>query len=203
MRRFDGDKLVLASHNPGKLAEIRELLAPFPVAVISAKELDLPEPEETESTFSGNARIKAHAAANATGLPALSDDSGLEVEALRGAPGVHTADWAITPDGTRDFTMAMTKVWERLEAAKAPFPRRAKFCCTLALAWPDGHDEVVSGQVPGQIVWPMRGELGHGFDPIFRPDGYNQTFGEMEPTQKNALSHRAVAFKKLVDGVFK
>lgn len=203
MRRFDGDKLVLASHNAGKLEEIRLLLAPLPVAVISVKELGLPEPEETEATFAGNARIKAHAAAKTTGLPALADDSGLEVEALRGAPGVFTADWAKTPDGTRDFAMAMTKVWEKLEAAKAAFPRRAKLSCTLVLAWPDGHDEIFSGQVPGQIVWPMRGEFGHGFDPIFRPDGYNQTFGEMEPEQKSAMSHRAVAFRKLVEGVFK
>lgn len=203
MRRFEGEKLVLASHNAGKLAEIRELLAPFPVAVVSAKELGLDEPEETETSFSGNALIKSRAAVLATGLPALADDSGLEVEALRGAPGVHTADWAKTPEGTRDFVMAMTKVWERLEAAKAPFPRRAKFSCTLALSWPDGHDEVVAGSVQGQIVWPMRGDLGHGFDPVFRPDGYTQTFGEMEPAQKNAISHRAVAFKKLVDEVFK
>lgn len=201
-RRFDGEKLVLASHNAGKLQEIRLLLAPFPVAVISAKELGLPVPEETESTFAGNARLKALAAANATGLPALADDSGLEVEALRGAPGVLTADWAETPEG-RDFAMAMTKVWERLETMKAAFPRRAKFCSTLALAWPDGHVEVFAGQVAGQIVWPMRGEVGHGYDPIFRPEGYNQTFGEMDPMQKNAISHRAVAFKKLVDGCFK
>ncbi len=201
-RRFHGEKLVLASHNAGKLQEIRLLLAPFPVAVISAKELGLPVPEETESTFAGNATLKALAAAKATGLPALADDSGLEVEALRGAPGVLTADWAETPEG-RDFGMAMTKVWERLEAMKAAFPRRAKFCSTLALAWPDEHVEVFAGQVAGQIVWPMRGEVGHGYDPIFRPEGYNQTFGEMDPTQKNVISHRAVAFKKLVDGCFK
>lgn len=203
MRHFDGEKLVLASHNAGKLEEIRLLLAPFPLAVISVKELGLPVPEETENTFSGNATIKALAAAKATGLPALSDDSGLEVEALRNAPGVHTADWATLPDGSRDFTMAMTKVWERLEATKAPFPRRARFCCALALAWPDEHVELFTGEVTGQIVWPMRGEMGHGFDPIFRPDGYNQTFGEMDPVQKSKISHRAVAFKKLVEGAFK
>ena len=201
-RRFDGAKLVLASHNSGKLEEIRLLLAPFPVAVISAKELGLPVPEETESTFAGNATLKALAAAKATGLPALADDSGLEVEALRGAPGVHTADWAETPAG-RDFVLAMTKVWERLEATRAAFPRRAKFCSTLALAWPDGHVEVFAGQIAGQIVWPMRGGVGHGYDPIFRPEGFNQTFGEMPPAQKNAISHRAVAFKKLVEGCFK
>lgn len=201
-RHFDGAKLVLASHNSGKLEEIRLLLAPFPVAVISAKELGLPVPDETESTFAGNATLKALAAARATGLPALADDSGLEVEALRGAPGVHTADWAETPTG-RDFVLAMTKVWERLESTKAGFPRRAKFCSTLSLAWPDGHVEVFAGQIAGQIVWPMRGSIGHGYDPIFRPEGYNQTFGEMPPMQKNAISHRAVAFKKLVEGCFK
>lgn len=203
MRRFEGDKLVLASHNAGKLEEIRLLLAKFPLAVISVKELGLPEPEETELTFEGNAKIKAHAAAQATGLPALADDSGLEVEALRGKPGVHTADWAKTEDGTRDFVMAMEKVWQKLEDIKAPFPRRAKFTCTLVMAWPDGHDEVFTGEVQGQIVWPMRGELGHGFDPIFRPEGHNRTLGEMEPAMKNSISHRAVAFRKLVDGVFK
>lgn len=200
-RQFDGEKLVLASHNRGKLEEIRLLLAPYPVAVISAVELGLAVPEETENTFEGNARLKAHAAAAATGLPALADDSGLEVEALRNAPGVHTADWAETPNG-RDFPMAMTKVWERLEAAKAPFPRRARFCSTLCVAWPDGHDEIFTGTVEGQIVWPMRGEQGHGFDPIFRPDGYSVTFGEMDPDEKNKISHRAVAFRKLVKGLF-
>ncbi|MDE3027171.1 MAG: RdgB/HAM1 family non-canonical purine NTP pyrophosphatase [Paracoccaceae bacterium] len=202
MARFDSEKLVLASHNLGKLEEIRLLLAPYPVAVISAVELGLEVPAETETTFAGNALLKAHAAAKATGLPALSDDSGIEVEALRGAPGVHTADWAETVDGSRDFPMAMAKVWDRLEAAKAPFPRRAKFVCVLAMAWPDGHEEVFNGQVEGQIVWPMRGEIGHGFDPIFRPEGYTKTFGEMERAEKSAISHRAVAFKKLVKAMF-
>jgi XTP/dITP diphosphohydrolase len=202
MARFDSEKLVLASHNLGKLEEIRLLLAPYPVAVISAVELGLEVPAETETTFAGNALLKAHAAAKATGLPALSDDSGIEVEALRGAPGVHTADWAETPDGSRDFPMAMAKVWDRLEAAKAPFPRRAKFVCVLAMAWPDGREEVFNGQVEGQIVWPMRGEIGHGFDPIFRPEGYTKTFGEMERAEKSAISHRAVAFKKLVKAMF-
>ena len=202
MARFGSEKLVLASHNVGKLEEIRLLLAPYPVAVISAVELGLDVPAETETTFAGNAVRKAHAAAQATGLPALSDDSGIEVEALRGAPGVHTADWAETPDGSRDFPMAMAKVWDRLEAAKAPFPRRAKFVCVLAMAWPDGREEVFNGQVEGQIVWPMRGEIGHGFDPIFRPEGYTKTFGEMERAEKSAISHRAVAFKKLVKAMF-
>ncbi len=202
MTRIGSAKLVLASHNVGKLEEIRLLLAPYPVAVISAVELGLDVPAETEATFAGNALLKAHAAAKATGLPALSDDSGIEVEALRGAPGVHTADWAETGDGTRDFPMAMAKVWDRLEAAKAPFPRRAKFVCVLAMAWPDGREEVFNGQVEGQIVWPMRGEIGHGFDPIFRPEGYTKTFGEMERAEKSAISHRAVAFKKLVKAMF-
>jgi XTP/dITP diphosphohydrolase len=142
-----------------------------------------------------NARIKAHAAARATGLPALADDSGIEVEALDGAPGVYTADWAETSQG-RDFVMAMTRTHEKLEQIGAPHPRRARFCCTLVLAWPDGHDEVFPGQMPGRIVWPMRGDQGHGYDPIFQPDGYDHTFGEMDRREKNRISHRADAFRK-------
>ena len=202
MPNFEGEKLVLASHNAGKLEEIRALLAEHPVEVVSAGELGLPVPEETETSFEGNARLKASAAAKATGLPALADDSGLEVEALRGAPGVYTADWAETPKG-RDFDMAMQKVWDRLEEIGADFPRRARFCSTLAMAWPDGTDEIFAGTVEGQIVWPKRGENGHGYDPIFRPDGYAETFGEMDPEEKNEISHRAVAFRKLVEGLFK
>ncbi|TMV80916.1 RdgB/HAM1 family non-canonical purine NTP pyrophosphatase [Thioclava sp. BHET1] len=201
MPKFEGEKLVLATHNAGKLEEIRALLAEYPVEVVSAGELGLPVPDETETSFEGNARLKAHAAAKATGLPALADDSGLEVEALRGAPGVYTADWAETPEG-RDFDMAMQKVWDRLEAIGADFPRRARFCSTLAIAWPDGEDEIFAGTVEGQIVWPKRGENGHGYDPIFRPDGYSETFGEMDPEEKNEISHRAVAFRKLVEGLF-
>lgn len=163
--------------------------------------MGLPEPVETEETFVGNARIKAHAAAQAMQMPALADDSGIEIDALGGAPGVHTADWAETPAG-RDFTMAMTRTWEKLEAAGAPFPRRARFCCTLVLAWPDGHDEVFEGAMAGQIVWPMRGTEGHGYDPIFQPDGHDVTFGEMDRWQKNQISHRADAFRKLVKGCF-
>jgi len=163
--------------------------------------MGLPEPEETEETFVGNARIKAHAAAQAMEMPALADDSGIEIDALGGAPGVHTADWAETPAG-RDFTMAMTRTWEKLEAVGAPFPRRARFCCTLVLAWPDGHDEVFEGAMAGQIVWPMRGTQGHGYDPIFQPDGHDVTFGEMDRWQKNQISHRADAFRKLVKGCF-
>jgi len=162
---------------------------------------DLPEPEETETTFAGNARIKAHAAVQATGLPALSDDSGITVDGLDGAPGVYTADWAETPDG-RDFVLAMTRTWSELETRDAPFPRNAQFRCCLVLAWPDGHDEVFEGVMPGQLVWPMRGDQGHGYDPIFQPNGYDITFGEMDRWEKNKISHRADAFKKLIEGCF-
>ena len=191
----------MASHNKGKLEEIAQLLRPFAVEAVSAADMGLPEPAETETTFVGNARIKAHAAAKATGLPALSDDSGIEVESLGNAPGVYTADWAGTPQG-RDFGMAMGKTWALLEASEAPFPRKARFCCTLVLAWPDGHDEVFTGEMAGQIVWPMRGDLGHGYDPIFQPDGFDLTFGEMDRWQKNEISHRADAFRKLVKECF-
>jgi len=155
MRKFDGSELLIATHNQGKLEEIADLLSPFGVAVSSNADHGLPEPEETETTFTGNARIKAHAAVKATGLPALSDDSGITVDGLGGAPGVYTADWAETPDG-RDFVMAMTRTWNELEAANAPEPRLAQFRCCLVLAWPDGHDEVFEGIMPGRLVWPMR-----------------------------------------------
>jgi XTP/dITP diphosphohydrolase len=197
MRRFTGNTLLVATHNQGKLEEIAHLLEPFGITVTSAKDRGLPEPEETGTSFVENARIKAHAAAKATGLPALSDDSGIEIDALDGAPGVYTADWAETPDG-RDFVMAMTRTHDALEAANAPEPRTARFCCTLVLAWPDGHDEVFPGTVEGRIIWPMRGEQGHGYDPIFQPDGHDMTFGEMDRWEKNRISHRADAFAKLV-----
>ncbi|MCC6006272.1 MAG: RdgB/HAM1 family non-canonical purine NTP pyrophosphatase [Rhodobacteraceae bacterium] len=200
-RRFEGDRLLVATHNLGKLEEIAALLAPRGVICTSAADHGLPEPAETESTFAGNARIKAHAAARATGLPALSDDSGLVVDGLGGAPGVHTADWAETGQG-RDFVMAMERLWHELEAARAPEPRNARFCCTLVLAWPDGHDELFEGMVHGRIVWPMRGVLGHGFDPVFLPDGHELTFGEMDRWEKNRLSHRADAIARLVEGCF-
>ncbi|MFD1913656.1 RdgB/HAM1 family non-canonical purine NTP pyrophosphatase [Halodurantibacterium flavum] len=201
MRRFSGDRLVVATHNKGKLQEMTELLAPFGIRLSSAADHGLPEPEETETTFIGNARIKAHAAASATGLPALADDSGIVVDGLDGAPGVHTADWAETPAG-RDFVMAMTRTWAELEARNAPHPRTARFCCTLVLAWPDGHDEVFEGRMEGAVIWPMRGSHGHGFDPIFLPAGSDLTFAEMEPARKNEISHRADAFRKLVEGCF-
>ena len=201
MRRFVGDHLIVATHNQGKLEEIGALLHPFGIRLSSNADHGLPEPLETEASFAGNARIKAHAAAQATGLPALADDSGIEINGLDGAPGVYTADWAETSQG-RDFGQAMTRVWNALEQRAVPEPRRARFCCTLVLAWPDGHDDVFAGSMPGRIVWPMRGDLGHGYDPIFQPDGYEVTFGEMDRWQKNQISHRADAFAKLVAGCF-
>lgn len=197
MRHFSGDKLLVATHNAGKLEELREMLAPYGVSVVGAKEMNLPEPEETEITFVGNARIKAHAAAKATGLPALADDSGIEVDCLDGAPGVYTADWAWTPMG-RDFHMAMQKTWAACDDEGAPEPRTARFRATLVLAWPDGHDEVFEGKAEGQLVWPMRGEQGHGYDPMFQPEGHTRTFAEMSAEEKNAISHRADAFAKFV-----
>lgn len=201
MARFEGERLILASHNRGKLEEIERLLEPYGIDVTSVADLGLPEPAETETTFVGNARIKAHAASRATGLPALADDSGLEIDALGGAPGVYTADWAETPTG-RDFMLAMTKAWNELEAISAPHPRKARFCCTFVLAWSDGKDMVFQGFVSGQLVWPIRGERGHGYDPMFQPDGYEVTFGEMDRWEKNKISHRAAAFAKLVEACF-
>tara|TARA_R110002110_G_scaffold106774_7_gene267525 strand:- start:20354 stop:20965 length:612 start_codon:yes stop_codon:yes gene_type:complete len=200
-RKFTEKRILIATHNAGKLEEMGQLFAPFGVTVVGAADLNLPEPEETETTFVGNARIKAHAAAKATGLPALSDDSGIEVEALENAPGVYTADWAETPNG-RDFLMAMTKTHNLLEERGAAQPRRARFCATLVLAWPDGHDEVFAGKVNGTLVWPIRGALGHGYDPMFQPDGHEITFAEMDSDQKNRISHRADAFAKLISGCF-
>ena len=199
MRKFTGQQMVVATHNTGKLDEIADLLKPYSIKLTSNLDHGLPEPDETETTFVGNARIKAHAAAQATGLPALADDSGIEIDGLGGAPGVHTADWAETPHG-RDFVLAMTRSWNALEAAQTPEPRIARFCSTLVLAWPDGHDEVFAGTMAGRIVWPMRGNQGHGYDPIFKPEGYDITFGQMDRWEKNKISHRANAFEKLVVG---
>lgn len=200
-RKFVEKELIVATHNAGKLAEMDDLLGPFGITVRGAAELDLDEPEETETTFIGNARIKAKAAVEATGLPALSDDSGIQVDALGGAPGVYTADWAETENG-RDFVMAMERVNRELEAKNEPHPRTARFCCTLVLAWPDGHEEIFEGVMPGQVVWPMRGNNGHGYDPIFVPDGHDVTFAEMPTDLKNSISHRADAVSKLVKGCF-
>lgn len=201
MRRFSGDRLLVATHNAGKLAEIADLLTPLAIRVMSAAALGLPEPEETESTFAGNARIKAHAGAQASGLPTLADDSGMSVDALDGAPGVYTADWAETPGG-RDFDMAMQRVRAELETVLAAPPHLAQFRCTLVLAWPDGTDVCVEGVMPGQIVWPPRGTLGHGFDPMFQPDGFDQTFAEMDRWKKNRISHRGRAFDMLLKECF-
>ena len=192
MRRFTGPEMVLASHNKGKIDEMRALLVPHGIKLSSAADHGLPEPEETGTTFVENARIKAHAAVAGTGLPALADDSGIEIDALGGAPGVYTADWAETQSG-RDFVMAMTVTHQKLEDVSAPHPRTARFCCTLVLAWPDGHDEVFAGVMPGHVTWPMRGDQGHGYDPIFVPEGYDITFGEMDRWEKNKISHRARA----------
>ncbi len=200
-RRFTGDTLLIATHNKGKLEEMAHLLQPFGVKVVGAAEMNLPEPEETEDTFVGNARIKAHAAARATGLPALSDDSGITIDALDGAPGVYTADWAETDNG-RDFLMAMSRAHDALEAKGAPHPRLAQFRCTLVLAWPDGHDEVFEGVAPGHLVWPIRGAAGFGYDPMFVPEGHDVTFAEMDRWEKNKISHRARAVEKFVKGCF-
>lgn len=203
-RRLRPGRLVLATHNQGKLGEMRALIAPFGFDVVSAGELGLPEPAETGTTFEHNARTKAMAAMRATGLPALADDSGICVQALDGAPGVHTADWAETGNG-RDFMMAMRTVEEKLQAAGATEPgrRRAAFVATLCLCWPDGHCAFFRGEAPGHMVWPPRGGLGFGYDPVFLPDGHARTFGEMSAAEKHgwrpgdaeALSHRARAVK--------
>ena len=197
MRRFEGSELLIATHNLGKLAEFEAMLAPLGIACRSNRDFGLPEPEETETTFVGNARLKAKAAVAATGLPALADDSGIMIDGLDGAPGVHTADWAETPMG-RDFTRAMTRAWTELEDRDAPLPRTAQFCATLVLMWPDGHEEVFEGRVAGELVWPVRGVVGHGYDPMFKPDDEDLTFAEMTPERKNAISHRALALRKLL-----
>ncbi len=195
-RRFDAEKLVIASHNAGKVREIAELLAPHRVAVVSAADLALDEPEETGETFADNARLKAEAAAAASGLPALADDSGLCVVALDGAPGVYSARWA---GPNKDFGHAM----ERVRVALDDTPdREAYFVCVLALAWPDGHVESFEGRVYGRLVFPPRGDKGFGYDPIFEPVGEDRTFAEMDPAEKHAMSHRAQAFDLLMAACF-
>lgn len=189
-----GERIVLASHNAGKLREVAALLAPFGVPVVSAQALGLPEPAETEDSFLGNARIKALAAARAAGLPALADDSGFGVAALGGDPGVRTADWAMLADGTRDYGMAMAKV-ARLAAPHGD--RSAWFTCALVLAWPDGHAEGFEGRVDGSWVFPPRGVQGFGYDPMFVPEDRDVTFGEMAPEEKHRHNHRARAFALL------
>ena len=196
MRKLTDKTLLVATHNRGKLEEVSDLLKNHGLSAVGAAAMGLPEPDETGITFVENARLKAHAAAQATGLPALADDSGISIDALGGAPGVYTADWAETENG-RDFAMAMARAHNELGAINAPHPRTAQFCCTFVLAWPDGHDEVFEGRMEGQVVWPMRGDQGHGYDPVFQPAGYEITFGEMDRWEKNKISHRADAFHKL------
>ena len=206
MRMLEDRKIVVASHNAGKLAEIADLIGPFGFEARSAAEYGLPEPEETGTTFEENAYIKASAAASATGLPALSDDSGLMVDALGGEPGVYTADWATRADGSRDFAMAMRVTEEKLteKGAMSSDRRTGRFVSVLCVAWPDGHAEYFRGEVEGLLVWPPRGEKGFGYDPMFQPDGHDATFGEMSAEEKHgwkpgdadALSHRARAFRE-------
>ncbi len=191
-RQLRKGRLVIASHNAGKLSEIAELVAPFGVDAVAAGSLGLPAPEETGTTFKANAELKALAAAEGAGLPALADDSGLVVLALSDAPGLHSARWA-GPE--RDFARAMARVEEELDDSE---DRSAYFLCALALAWPDGHRESFEGRVDGALVWPPRGDRGFGYDPIFLPEGETLTFGEMEPARKHAMSHRARAFARLV-----
>jgi XTP/dITP diphosphohydrolase len=204
---LDGETLVIATHNPGKLREIVELIEPFGVQVTPAAELGLPEPEETGASFAANAALKAHAAAAGSGHPALADDSGLAVAALGGAPGIHSARWArFEDDGPeKDFGAAMARVERELGAAAAASgmeDRRAAFVCALCLAYPDGREQTFEGRIEGRLVWPPRGEMGFGYDPMFQAEGFDITFGEMEPAEKHKISHRARAFAKLVRDVF-
>lgn len=187
---------MIASHNPGKVREIGDLLAPFQIEVVSAGALGLAEPDEVERTFAGNARLKAVAAARASRLPALADDSGLEVRALGGKPGILSARWA---GPNKDFAAAMRRIEDGLEGKS---DRRANFTCALALAWPDEHCETFEGRVDGTLAWPPRGNKGFGYDPVFVPNGGTQTFGEMDPDAKHAISHRADAFAKLIAACF-
>ena len=198
IRKLAPGKLVIASHNEGKVREIEALLGPYGIQPISAKSLDLPEPEETGTTFVANAELKALQAADLSGLPALADDSGLCVEALNGDPGIFSARWA---GPGKDFGVAMKLVEDRLAAAGPDAVRDAHFVCALALAWPDGHVEWFEGRVDGLLVWPPRGEHGFGYDPMFVPNGHDRTFGEMTHDEKTPLTHRAAAFRQLVDAV--
>ena len=197
MKRI-GHKLVIATHNPGKLREIAALLAPLGIECVGAEEIDLPEPEETGNSFVDNAELKARQAADLSGLPALADDSGLAVDALHGKPGIFSARWAEDEAGSRDFGRAMERVWREVEAAGPDAGHDAHFACALSLAWPDGAIESFAGRVDGTLVWPPRGEHGFGYDPMFVAAGYDRTFGEIDPDEKHRISHRADAFRKLV-----
>jgi len=196
------EKLVIATHNPGKLREIQELLAPLGIDCVGAAELGLPEPEEIGNTFIDNADLKAREAADLSGLPALADDSGLAVDALHGLPGIFSARWAEDADGNRDFSRAMERVWREVEAAGPEAGRDAHFACALSLAWPDdGQVKSFEGRVDGTLTWPPRGQQGFGYDPMFLPAGYDQTFGEIDPEIKHRISHRANAFRRLVSAL--
>lgn len=195
-RKLQSGRVVVATHNAGKVKELKALLEPYGLDLVSAKELDLPEPEETGTTFFFNAELKAMSAADLSGLPAIADDSGLCVEALNGDPGVYTANWAETENG-RDWMLAMTKVEDALALLGPDASRSAYFACVLSVVWPDGHVESFEGRVDGHLVWPPRGDKGFGYDPIFVPNGYDQTFAEMDPSVKHVISHRAAAFAKL------
>ncbi|UZK68203.1 RdgB/HAM1 family non-canonical purine NTP pyrophosphatase [Sphingomonas sp. S1-29] len=199
IRKLTPGRLVIASHNPGKVREIRALLGPLGIEPVSAAELDLPEPEETGTTFVANAELKAMQAADLSGLPALADDSGLCVEALGGDPGIFSARWA---GPSKDFDVAMRLVENKLAAIEPAPGRDAHFICALALAWPDGHVEWFEGRVDGVLVWPPRGDQGFGYDAMFLANGETETFGEMDPAKKHAMSHRADAFGQLVKAVF-
>ena len=195
VRKLSGTRLVVASHNPGKVREIADLIAPWNLQAISVGELGLPEPDETEPTFVGNALLKARAAAAGARLPALADDSGLCVDALDGAPGIYSARWA---GPSKDFSLAMEEVHRRMQASGRP-SRAAWFICALAIAWPDGVEASFEGRIDGELVWPPRGSRGFGYDPMFVPEGHSLTFGEMEPQAKHAMSHRARAFRQFVE----
>ena len=199
IRKLGPGKLVIASHNAGKVREIGELLMSYGIDTVSAGALDLPEPDETGTTFIANAELKALQAADLSGLPALADDSGLCVDALNGDPGIFSARWAGLD---KDFRLAMQTVWDAVEAKGPDAGHDAHFVCALALAWPDGHVEAFEGRVDGTLIWPPRGDKGFGYDPMFQPLGHEISFGEMEPEKKHAMSHRADAFAKLVAAVF-
>ena len=193
------EKLVIATHNPGKLREIQDLLRPLGIDCVGAAELGLPEPEEIGNTFIDNADLKAREAADLSGMPALADDSGLAVDALQGLPGIFSARWAEDETGKRDFFRAMERVWREVEAAGENAGHDAHFACALSLALPDdGPVQSFEGRVDGKLVWPPRGDRGFGYDPMFVPTGHDQTFGEFDPEEKHRISHRADAFRKLV-----
>ena len=196
MNLFPEKKLLIATHNSGKLEEFKYLLKDLDLKILSSKDLNLKEPNETENTFIGNARIKSKFSCFQSNLPSLSDDSGLQVHALGNKPGVYTADWAFDERG-RDFKKAMHRVWNELSETKQSEPYTANFICTLVLTFPNGHEEIFEGSIHGTITWPMRGRDGHGYDPIFVPDGYERTFAEMQSEDKNAISHRKQALENL------